>query len=60
MCRGFKLNLGKHSKMIIFESLVTTFEACGTLEAAGAVSNIGLSLKPNHRKQIKLVLVPDT
>ena len=41
--------------MIIFESLVTTFEASIIfLEPAGAVAKIGLGLKSN--RQMKLVL----
>ncbi len=40
--------------MNIFESILTTFKPSIVLEAAGAVVQIGLSLKPNHHKQISL------
>jgi len=38
--------------MIIFESILTTFKPSIVLEAAVAVVQIGLSLKPNHHKHI--------
>jgi hypothetical protein len=34
--------------MIIFESLLDTFEMSSIFEAAGAFTKIGLSLKPNQ------------
>ena len=50
--------------MIIFESLMTTFESSVIFEAPEAVlyavSEIGSSLKPNHQNQVKLVQIPDT
>jgi len=33
-------------------SLLTTFDASITFEAAGEVKKIGSSLQPNHHKQI--------
>jgi hypothetical protein len=41
--------------MIIFKSILTTFKMSSLFEASGAVSKIGLSLKPNHQKQIYTV-----
>ena len=40
--------------MIIFVSLLTTFEAAAFFEAAGAaaVAKNGSILKPNHHKQV--------
>jgi len=38
--------------MIIFESLLTTFEVSFIFEAAGTVVKVGLSLKPDHSNQI--------
>jgi len=38
--------------MIIFESILTTLNQELFLEAAGAVIQIGLNLKPNFNKQI--------
>ncbi len=43
-----ELDLG--SKMIIFELILTTFDA--NLEAAETVAKIGPSLKLNHHRQI--------
>ncbi len=40
--------------MIIFESILTSFELSSIFQAAGAVAEISLSLKLNHRKQIQL------
>ena len=37
-----------------------TFEASCIFEAAGAAAKIGLSLKPNQHKQVKLVQIPNT
>ena len=37
--------------MIIFESILTTFEASIIFKAAGAVEKIGSYLKPNHYMQ---------
>ena len=41
--------------MIIFESLLTTFEARSLFEAAGVVSKIDMSLKPNYHSQDNFV-----
>jgi hypothetical protein len=38
--------------MIIFEPILTTFEASVILEAAGATSKIGFSLKPNYHNLV--------
>jgi len=38
--------------MIIFEYILATLNRASFLEAAGEVVQIGLSLKPNHHKQI--------
>jgi len=38
--------------MIIFESILSTFESILVLEAAGAVMKIGSSLKSNLHKKI--------
>jgi hypothetical protein len=38
--------------MIIFELILTTFEASFISEAGGNVAKIGPSLKSNHHKQI--------
>jgi hypothetical protein len=46
------LNLDQGSEMIIFKSILTPFEAWSIFWAVGAVSKIGLSLKPDHHKQI--------
>jgi hypothetical protein len=40
--------------MIIFESILTTFISIVVLEAAGAASKIGISLKSNRHEQIYL------
>jgi hypothetical protein len=45
-------NLEYQSEIIIFESLLTTFEWRVIFEVAEAVVKIGSSLKPNHPKQI--------
>ena len=46
--------------MIIFESILTTFEASVIFEAAGAVAKIYLSLKPDHQRQIYLAQISET
>jgi hypothetical protein len=45
-------DLDQDSEMIIFESILTTFEASFIFEAAGAVAKIDSSLILNHYKQI--------
>ena len=47
-------DLDEQSKMIIFESILTTLKLAPFFEAAGAVAEIVLSLKPYHHtlKQI--------
>jgi hypothetical protein len=42
------------SKMIIFESILTTFEPSSIFKAAGTVAKFGMSLKLNQHKQIEL------
>ena len=42
-------DLDWQSEMIIFKSILTTFEASIIFKAAGAVVEIDSSLKPNHR-----------
>jgi len=44
MRQGFRLQ----SEMIIFKSLLTTFEETVVFETTGAVVEIGSRLKPNH------------
>ena len=39
---------------------MTTFKVRSIFEAAVAVAKTGLSLKPNHHSQVKLVQIPDT
>ena len=39
--------------MIIFESILTTFEASVMFWGIGALVKIGLSLKPSHQKQVE-------
>ena len=46
------MDLDKLREMIIFESLLTTFEASYILEAAGGVVKIGKSLKSNQHNQV--------
>ena len=53
------MNLGKHSAMIIFETLLTAFKVNSIFEEAETVAEIGLSLKPNHHNQVKLLQIPD-
>ncbi len=38
--------------MIIFEFILTTFEASLVFKAAGALAKIGSSLKLNHHEEI--------
>ncbi len=40
--------------MIIFVSILTTFDLSNVFEVAGAVVKIGSSLKPNHYEQLSL------
>ena len=46
--------------MVIFESVLTTFEAASFFKAAGAVLKIGLSLKSNYHYEFQLVQIRDT
>jgi hypothetical protein len=39
-------------KLLIFEPILTPFEATIVFDAAGAVLKIGLSVKPNHHREI--------
>jgi hypothetical protein len=43
-------DLNQSSEMIIFESLLTTFEASFIFEAAGAVAKIGSRLKSKPKQ----------
>ena len=60
MCQEYRLNLGKCSKIIIFDTLLTTFDTNLFFKAAGKIAKIGSSLKPNHHNKVKIVEVPDT
>ena len=44
-------------EMIIFESLLTTFEVSVIFEADGAVAKISSNLKPNQYKQVYQVKI---
>ena len=46
--------------MIIFELILTTFEASIIFKAAGAVAKISSSLKPNHHMQFWLAQICET
>ena len=46
--------------MIIFESIMTTFEASTIFEAAGTVVEISLSLQITSCNQVKLAQILDT
>jgi len=46
--------------MIIFGSILNTFESSSILEAAGAVFKIGLSPKSNHYQEIELAQIFET
>ena len=46
--------------MIIFELILTTFEAVSFFEAAGTVAKIGSSLKPDHHRQIQIAQICKT
>ena len=46
--------------MLIFKSLLTTFEAGVIFEAAGAVEKIGSSHKLAHQNQVNLEQIRDT
>ena len=50
-------DLDLQSKMIIFESILTTFESSVIFEA---VAKIGSSLKPNHYVQFQLAQICET
>jgi len=43
--------------MIIFESILTTFEPSVVFETSGAIVKFGSSLEPNHLKQIRFVQI---
>ena len=60
--QGFRLNFGKNSKIIIYESLLTTFNvSAASFRAAQSLKEFGFSLlKANHHNQVKLVQIPDT
>jgi len=45
-------DLFQSSGVIIFSSLLTTFEVSVIFEAAGAQAKIDLSLKPNHDNKV--------
>jgi hypothetical protein len=51
-------DLDQGSEMIIFEWILTTFEASSIFEAAGVLMKIGLNLKLNH--QIQLAQIGET
>jgi hypothetical protein len=53
-------DLDQGSKMIIFESILTTFKASSVFEAAGTLLKIGLRLKLNHHRQIWLAKISET
>jgi hypothetical protein len=44
--------LDQGSEMIIYESILTTFEKSAIFRGNWAASKIGLSLKSNHHRQI--------
>jgi len=46
--------------LLIFELILTTFELSIFIEAAGAELKIGLSLKLNHHREIKLAQICET
>ena len=50
----FRLNLGKSNKMIIFMSLLATFNKINYFRSG---SVIGLGIKPNHYGKVKLVQI---
>ena len=56
VCHGFRLT----KQMIIFESVLTTFEASNIFGAAGAVVEIGLSLNILNFNHVKLVQIRNT
>ena len=45
-------DLDSRIKMIIYDSLLTTFEAIKIFDATGAVEKTGSSLKPNHHNEV--------
>ncbi len=45
-------DLDKRRELIIFESILTPFEASIVFDTAGAVLKISLSLKQNHHWEI--------
>ena len=53
-CKECVTDLGLYSKMIIFESLLTTFETNFSFKADGALAKLGLCLKPNQSTITKL------
>ena len=46
------MDLDQQSEMIIFKSILTTFEESVIFEAAGAVVKVSLSSKPYHHMQV--------
>ncbi len=52
------LDLDQGKEMIIFESILTTFEV--SFNTAEAVAKTGLRLKLNLHKQIRLALICET
>ena len=53
-------DLDSQCEMIIFESILTTFEASAIFDAAGAVVEISSSLQITNCDQVKLVQILDT
>ncbi len=53
-------DLDKQIKMIIFESILTSFKLNIILRDSWAVVKIGLSLKSNHHKEILLAQIHET
>jgi hypothetical protein len=47
-------DLDQGSEMIIFQSVLSSFEASSIFEASGAVATIDLSQKLNHHKHANL------
>ncbi len=45
--------------MVIYEALLTTFEASFIFESSGAVTKICSSLKQNHHYRSKIVEIPE-
>ena len=60
MYQGFRLYLGERRKIIIFGSLLTTFEGSYIVCGSWAVATISYNLKSNCHNQVKLVQILDT